>query len=152
MLALDLRFTLADSDLPKVMRACELAGLEPRFPLLDDTVVAFSSTLPPRLKLKGTRLRYFFKESLRGFLPEEIITKTKHGFGLPIGPWLQTHQPLRQIALDSLSDLKKRGLVRPEFVDELTSTHVETHAGYFGTMVWILMMLEHWLKCHRVVV
>jgi asparagine synthase (glutamine-hydrolysing) len=152
MLALDLRFTLADSDLPKVMRACELAGLEPRFPLLDDTVVAFSSTLPPRLKLKGTRLRYFFKESLRGFLPEEIITKTKHGFGLPIGPWLQTHQPLRKIALDSLSDLKKRGLVRPEFVDELTSTHVETHAGYFGTMVWILMMLEHWLKCHRVVV
>src|SRR6266849_9012887 len=36
MLALDLRFTLADNDLPKVARACELAGLEVRFPLLDD--------------------------------------------------------------------------------------------------------------------
>jgi asparagine synthase (glutamine-hydrolysing) len=152
MLALDLRFTLADNDLPKVMRACELAGIEVRYPLLDDTVVAFSAALPPRLKLKGTRLRYFFKESLRGFLPDEIITKTKHGFGLPFGPWLQTHKPLRQLALDSLTDLKKRGLVRPDFIDELTSTHVESHPGYYGTMVWVLMLLEQWLKQRRLVV
>jgi asparagine synthase (glutamine-hydrolysing) len=152
MLALDLRFTLADNDLPKVTRACELAGVDVRFPLLDDAVVSFSATLPPHLKLKGTRLRYFFKEALRGFLPAEIIAKTKHGFGLPFGPWLKTHQPLRQLALDSLSDLKRRGIVRPEFIDELTSTHVESHASYYGTMVWVLMMLEQWLKRHRLVV
>jgi asparagine synthase (glutamine-hydrolysing) len=149
MLALDLRITLADNDLPKVTRACELAGVDARFPLLNDVVVSFSSALPPRLKLKGTRLRYFFKESLRGFLPEEIIAKTKHGFGLPFGPWLQTHRPLRQLALDSLSDLKKRDIVRPEFIDDLISTHVESHASYYGTMVWVLMMLEHWFKRHR---
>jgi asparagine synthase (glutamine-hydrolysing) len=152
MLALDLRITLADNDLPKVARSCELAGLEARFPMLDDAVVSFSSALPPRLKLRGTRLRHFFKESLRGFLPDEIIAKTKHGFGLPFGPWLQMHRPLRQLALDSLADLKKRGIVRPEFIDELTSTHVESHASYYGTMVWVLMMLEHWLKQHRNVV
>jgi asparagine synthase (glutamine-hydrolysing) len=152
MLALDLRFTLADNDLPKVTRACELAGIDVRFPLLDDAVVSFSSTLAPRLKLKGTRLRYFFKEALRGFLPDEIITKTKHGFGLPVGPWLQTYRPLRQLALDSLSDLKRRDVVRPEFIDELTSTRVEVHSGYYGTMVWVLMMLEQWLKQHRHVV
>jgi len=152
MLALDLRFTLADNDLPKVSRACELAGIEARYPLLDDAVVAFSAGLPPRLKLKGTRLRYFFKESLHGFLPEEIITKPKHGFGLPFGPWLQTHRPLRQLALDSLADLKSRGIIRPEFIDELTSTHVESHAGYYGSMVWVLMMLEHWLKRHPFVI
>jgi tetratricopeptide (TPR) repeat protein len=90
------------------------------------------------MKLKRTRLRYFFKEALRGFLPEEIITKTKHGFGLPFGPWLQTHRPLQQLALDSLADLKKRDVVRPEFIDELTSTLLEAHAGYYGTMVWVL--------------
>lgn len=152
MLALDLKFTLTDNDLPKVGRSCELAGVDVRYPMLDDSVVAFSATLSPDLKLKGTRLRYFFKESLRGFLPDEILTKTKHGFGLPIGPWLQTHQPLRQLALDNLSDLKKRGIVRPEFIDELTSTHVQSHAGYYGTMVWVLMMLEQWLKRQRLVV
>jgi len=112
-------------------------------------VVAFAARLPPELKLKRTRLRYFFKEALRGFLPAEIVAKNKHGFGLPFGPWLQTHQPLRQISLDSLADLKKHGIVRPEFIDELTSVHVQSHAHYYGTMVWVLMMLEQWLKRHR---
>jgi asparagine synthase (glutamine-hydrolysing) len=149
MLALDLKYTLADNDLPKVTRSCELARVEARFPMLSDALVAFSARLPPELKLKQTRLRYFFKEALRGFLPDEIIAKTKHGFGLPFGPWLKVHQPVRQIALDSLADLKKRGIVRPEFVDELTSRHVESHAAYYGTMVWVLMMLEQWLRQHR---
>lgn len=149
MLALDLRFTLADNDLPKVTRACELASIDVRFPLLSDSIVTFSAGLSPRLKLKGTRLRYFFKEALRGFLPDEIIAKTKHGFGLPFGPWLQTHGPLRQIALDSLADLKQRHIIRPEFIDELISMHVKRHAGYYGTMVWVLMMLEQWLRQHH---
>jgi len=152
MLALDLKYTLADNDLPKVMRSCELARVEARFPMLNDAVVAFAARLPPELKLKRTRLRYFFKEALRGFLPDEIITKSKHGFGLPFGPWLQTHQPLRQISLDSLADLKQRHIIRPEFIDELISVHVKNHAGYYGTMVWVLMMLEQWLKHHRHVV
>src|SRR5258708_12239773 len=121
MLALDLRITLADNGLPKVTCACELAGLDARFPLLDDALVSFSSALPPRFKLKGTRLRYFFKESLRGFLPEEIIAKTKHGFGLPFGPWLHTHPPLRQLAPDILPDLNNHAVVPPRFISHPTS-------------------------------
>src|SRR5262249_35083113 len=53
MLALDLKYTLADSDLPKVTRSCELAGVSVRFPLLNDALVAFSGRLAPRQKLKG---------------------------------------------------------------------------------------------------
>jgi asparagine synthase (glutamine-hydrolysing) len=149
MLALDLRYTLADNDLPKVVRSCELARVDARFPLLADSIVAFSARLAPRLKLRGTRLRYFFKEALRGFLPDEIITKTKHGFGLPFGRWLQAHRPLQHLAMDSLTDLKRRDIVRPEFIDELTALRVASHADYYGTMVWVLMMLEQWLKHHR---
>jgi asparagine synthase (glutamine-hydrolysing) len=108
--------------------------------------MAFSATLPAQLKVKGTRLRYLFKEALRGFLPGEIITKTKHGFGLPFGPWLEAHRELRQIAFDNLADLKQRGIVHPAFIDELCSRHVAAHASYYGTMVWVLMMLEQWFK------
>jgi asparagine synthase (glutamine-hydrolysing) len=144
MLGLDLKYILADNDLPKVSRSCELAALEIGFPMLDDAVVAFSARLAPSLKLNGTRLRYFFKQALRDFLPREILNKKKHGFGLPLGPWLQTHRPLRDLALDSLSDLKKRSIIQPVFIDELMSVHVDRHAGYFSSMVWVLMMLEQW--------
>ena len=149
MLALDLRFTLADNDLPKVIRSCELAHVDVRFPLLDDALVAFSARLAPDLKLKRTTLRYFFKEALRGFLPDEIIAKKKHGFGLPFGLWMQSHAPLQQIAMDSLAALKKRRIVRSDFIEQLTSLHVRAHPSYYGTMVWVLMMLEQWLSQRR---
>ncbi|QBE63614.1 asparagine synthetase B family protein [Pseudoduganella lutea] len=146
MLALDLKITLADNDLPKVMKACELAGVEVAFPFLNDAMVAFSAGLTPQQKLNGTQLRWFFKEALKGFLPPEIITKQKHGFGLPFGVWLQEHKALQDLASDSLTDLKKRGIVRGDFIDQLTGTHLREHAGYHGTMVWVLMMLEQWFR------
>ncbi|MGE5522219.1 MAG: asparagine synthetase B family protein [Rhodospirillaceae bacterium] len=151
MLALDLRFTLADNDLPKVRRSCELAGVDVQFPLLHDSLVAFSARLPPQLKLRGTRLRYFFKKALRGFLPDEVISKTKHGFGLPFGLWLQTHRELREIAMDSLSDLKQRDVIRSGFLDELMSARVAEHPAYYGTMVWVLMMLEQWFDQRKAI-
>jgi asparagine synthase (glutamine-hydrolysing) len=149
MLALDLKYTLADDDLPKVVRSCELAGVGVRFPLLDDDLVAFAARLPPTLKLCRTQLRYFFKRALNSYLPQEIIRKTKHGFGLPVGPWLQSHPGLRAMALDSLAVLKKRSIVRPQFIDELTDSHVKHHANYYGTMVWVLMMFEQWVRQHK---
>lgn len=146
MLALDLKFTLADNDLPKVVKACELAGMGGAFPFLNNEMVAFSAGLAPELKLKGTKLRYFFKEALRDFLPGEIITKQKHGFGLPFGVWLQNHKPLQELATDSLNGLKSRNIVRAEFIDKLLGQHLAEHAGYHGTMVWVLMMLEQWFR------
>jgi asparagine synthase (glutamine-hydrolysing) len=148
MLALDFKVTLADNDLPKVVRACELAGMDVAFPFLNDAMVAFSGRLTPRQKLNGQQLRWFFKEALKDFLPHAIITKQKHGFGLPFGVWLQHHQPLQQLARDSLSDLRARRIVRPEFIDALLGQHLNEHAGYHGTMVWVLMMLEQWFRQH----
>ncbi|MDN5935801.1 MAG: asparagine synthase C-terminal domain-containing protein [Nitrosospira sp.] len=149
MLAFDRKFTLADNDLPKVAKACELARMDVAFPLISDEIVAFSLRLEPQLKLKGTKLRYFFKEALRGFLPEEIIAKQKHGFGLPFGVWLQHHKPLQALASDSLSDLRSRNIIRADFIDELLGRHLDEHAGYHGTMVWVLMMLEQWYRQRR---
>jgi asparagine synthase (glutamine-hydrolysing) len=148
MLGLDFRFTLADNDLPKVTRMCELAGVDVAFPMLHEDVIDFSLRLPPDLKLRGTRLRHFFKEALSDFLPAEIIDKQKHGFGLPVGAWLQSDPQLRALASDSLVTLRGRGFVRAEFVDRLLDDHLASHAGYYGTMVWVLMMLELWFQRH----
>jgi asparagine synthase (glutamine-hydrolysing) len=53
MLAFDWRYTLAESDLPKVRGAAELAGIEVAFPMLDDALLAMALRLPPGYKLKG---------------------------------------------------------------------------------------------------
>lgn len=149
MLALDIKFTLADSDLPKVNKSCELAGVEVAYPMLAHTVLDFSTRLAPDFKLKGTRLRWFFKAALKGFLPDAILTKSKHGFGLPFGPWVASHAPLKAVVMDSLQALKQRQIVRNDFIDELCNVHLNQHAGYYGSMIWVLMMLEQWLQQHE---
>ncbi|RFC37864.1 MAG: asparagine synthase (glutamine-hydrolysing) [Candidatus Nitrotoga sp. SPKER] len=149
LLNLDLKFTLADNDLRKVNRMCELAGVAVHYPLLDDDIVTFAAQLPPSLKVKGLKLRYFFKEALRDFLPQETITKNKQGFGLPFGVWMQTYLPLQKLAYDSLKSLRGRGYIKPEYLDALIEQHRSGHAAYYGVMIWVLMMLEQWLQHHE---
>ena len=145
-LAYDWRYTLAESDLPKVRGATQLAGIGVGYPMLDDRLLAFSCRLPDEYKLKGLKLRWFFKEALRGLLPEDIIKKKKQGFGLPFGVWANGHAGLKALAHESLQGTVERGIVRRDFVDELLQRHLPAHPGYYGEMVWILMMLEQWLR------
>jgi asparagine synthase (glutamine-hydrolysing) len=148
MLAYDWRYTLAENDLPKVVGSARLAGVAVGFPFLDDRVLDLSLKLPTSYKLKGLKLRWFFKEALRGFLPDEILTKKKHGFGLPFGPWAVSHAPLNQLAAESLHSLADRGYVRGEFIDTLLKEHLPAHPGFYGELVWIMTMLEQWLRAH----
>jgi asparagine synthase (glutamine-hydrolysing) len=149
MLCLDWKFTLADNDLRKVNRMAELNGVEVRYPMLDDALVEFSTRVPPTLKLRGTSLRYFYKRAMRGFLPDAILDKSKHGFGLPFGNWMRTDPALSAMAEESLRALQRRGIVRSEFIDRVLEEHSTSHAGFFGEMVWVLMMLERWWQAHE---
>ncbi len=148
MLYLDWKYTLADNDLRKVTHMAELAGAGVRYPMLDDEVVELSLRVPSRLKLRGTRLRYFYKSAMRDFLPREILHKPKHGFGLPFGEWLKTSVPLQQLVYGQLEALKGRGIVQDDFLDRLIETHRHGHASYYGTMLWVFAMLEGWLSSH----
>jgi asparagine synthase (glutamine-hydrolysing) len=149
MLAYDWKYTLADSDLPKVRGAAQLAGVSVGYPFLGRALTDFSLSIPPQWKLKGLKLRWFFKEALREFLPPAILRKKKHGFGLPFGHWTLRHDGLRNLVEGSLQGIARRGIVRPQFTAELLTRHLPEAPGYYGEMVWILMMLEQWLLVHE---
>ena len=149
MMHLDLKFTLADNDLRKVGTMTEAAGVEVRYPLLDGRMVAFANHLPVDYKVRGARLRWFFKEALRDLLPEKIINKSKHGFGLPFGMWSTSHAPLAELVGDSLSDLGRRGWIKPAYLNEMLRKQREDHATYYGVMIWVPMMLENWMRAHE---
>ena len=149
MLYYDWKYTLADTDLPKVRGATGLAGMSVGYPLLADELVDFSLRLPSEYKVRNFRLRWFFKEALRDFLPKATIRKKKHGFGLPFGLWATQHARLRNLAGDSLADLERRGILHAGFRDELMGQLLSDHPGYYGELIWILMMLEQWLATHN---
>lgn len=144
----DWRYTLAECDLPKVVGTTSLAGLEVGFPMLDAAMVDFSMRLPINYKLKGLKLRWFFKEALRGFLPDEILTKKKQGFGLPFGVWTARNPALKALAEESVRSLVDRRVMRAPFVDALFGKHLYEHPGYYGEMIWISMMMAQWMERH----
>ncbi len=146
MLFMDWKTTLHDNDLVKVNKMCEMAGVEVSYPLLDQDIVNFSIRIPSNLKLKGQKLRWFYKQAFSGFLPDQIINKSKHGFGLPFGIWLKDYQPLKELAYDSIDSLKKRPYFNRKFLDHAIKMHQSVHAAYYGELIWILMMLELWFQ------
>lgn len=144
MLYMDWKTTLHDNDLVKVNRMCEMLDVEVCYPLLDQRIVDLSCRIPSDSQLKGQKLRWFYKQAMKDFLPDQIINKSKHGFGLPFGIWLKDHQPLKELAYDAIHDLKKRSYFKPQFLDHAVDMHQSIHAAYYGELIWILMMLELW--------
>ena len=145
---LELQVVIADNDLRKVNRMCALAGIEVRYPMLDEEVVRFSAAIPPELLLRGLKLRAFFKRAMAGYLPKVTLGKRKHGFGLPVGPWLAHGTRLQQFAYDSLSSLEGRHLLRKEFVTNARERYRTNPEPINANLIWDLMMLELWVASH----
>ena len=59
--------------------------IDVQFPFLDPALIEFSLGLPDLQKVKGTQLRPFYKKAMESMFPKEILSKSKHGFGVPFG-------------------------------------------------------------------
>jgi len=150
LLYIDIKMTLGDNDLPKVARAAELAGVNVRFPLLDAPLADFSGRLPAHLKVRRLKKRYLFKKATAGLLPEAILRKKKHGFGLPIGLWLKEHPLWRGLAEDVLLDPQtyQRGYFQRSFVEDLFRWMDGDNSTYYGDLLWLFLMCELWHRQH----
>jgi asparagine synthase (glutamine-hydrolysing) len=150
MMHLDLKIILADNDLRKVSGTAEIAGVRVRYPLLDRRLAEFSGTIPAKLKLKGSQKRYIFKEAMRGILPDVVLFKKKHGFGVPIGNWFLQDAGLRSLAQDVLNDsrTRQRGYFRTGFYDRVLDLHRRDHAAFYGEIIWYFVALELWHRQH----
>ncbi len=138
---------LPDGLLIKADRCSMMASLEARAPFLDHELAEYAATIPFNLKLKGTRSKHILKEAARGLLPDEIIERKKHGFGVPLGAWLrQDIEPVRDILLSRRA--RERGLLEMSIVERLIAEH-ESGGRDHNRQLWALLTLEEW---HRVFV
>lgn len=150
LMYLDLKMTIADNDVVKVVRASRLAGVDVQFPYLDRDLVDFTGRLPWFDKLRGRHKRYLFKQAADDILPEAIRNKPKQGFGLPISVWLRRRGRYHELVHDVLlgPSAQVREWVEPAFIRQLIEHH-EQDAWDHAAEIHQLMMLELW---HRDVV
>ena len=146
MLYLDWKFTLADNDLVKVNRMCELAGVDVVYPLLERDLVEFSTKLTSEQKLPEFKLRQFYKDTFANFLSEKTLNKSKHGFGLPFGIWIKENSALNDITTKALESFRNREIIKQSLLDEVVEAHRNVHSSYYGEFIWIIVTMELWLQ------
>src|SRR2546427_2220608 len=73
VLMMDMRLYLENDILVKLDRASMMASLEGRVPLLNNDFVAYATSLPLHMKLRGLRSKFLLKRALRGILPDRIL-------------------------------------------------------------------------------
>lgn len=151
LLYLDMKFTITDNDLRKVTQMVEAAGLQVHFPFLDRDLVDFAAAIPPDLKVRPGKNRYVFKRAMEGFLPDEIIQKSKHGMGLPIARWFKEDKDLNQLLQDTVFSPKARirQFVRGDYLDRLKQAFLADETAYYGDNLWVFLVLELWLNSHQ---
>jgi asparagine synthase (glutamine-hydrolysing) len=120
------------------------ASIESRVPFLDHKLVEFSTALPDELKLHGLTTKRVLREAMKGLLPDEILTRRKMGFPVPLARWLRTDfQPMVQEHLLSARALE-RGLFQPEAVRALVAEHAA--GADHSERLWLLLNLEIWQR------
>jgi asparagine synthase (glutamine-hydrolysing) len=129
--------------LTKVDRMSMAHSLEVRVPLLDHVLVEYVARLPVTYKLRGTTTKYIFKRAFGHLLPEQILSRPKMGFALPLQHWFSNDLKdfLRDVLFDSRS--MQRGYFRPAFVDRLVEEHARGRRDH-SYLLWSLMALELW--------
>ena len=113
MLYWELHYFLTDHNLNYTDKLGMATGVEIRVPFLDKELVAFSTKIPPDLKLKGTTTKYLLKKVMERYLPKEVIYRSKTGFGVPLRLWL-----LHELKPFMEERLSKKALAEVGFWDE----------------------------------
>jgi asparagine synthase (glutamine-hydrolysing) len=81
---------LQDDILVKVDRASMMHSLEVRAPFLDVDLVNFVRRIPSNFKLRRGTTKYILKKALEGILPNEVLYRSKKGFGIPAAAWFRS--------------------------------------------------------------
>jgi asparagine synthase (glutamine-hydrolysing) len=141
---IDIHTYLPDDILSKVDRTSMAVSLESRVPLLDHVLMEFVATIPSSLKLRHGVGKYILKQAMANALPEQILTRQKMGFGVPLGAWFRNE--LRDMTRDVLLSrtANARGLFRPGAVEELIRIH--DSGRDCSARLWTLVCLELWMR------
>jgi asparagine synthase (glutamine-hydrolysing) len=136
---------MLDYILVKVDRCTMMHSLEARAPFLDRDFAEFASRLPANMKLRGLTRKYLLKKALADVLPQEILTRNKRGFLIPVARWLR--DKLKPLVEDLLGEahLRRQGLFDPKVVRGLINEHDSGRVDRRKEL-WTLLVLQLWLK------
>lgn len=145
LLYLNLRTYLHDDLLVKTDRMTMAHSLEARSPFLDRELIEHVSALPPTMKATIRSRKRLLKAVAAPVLPDSIINRRKHGFGVPLARWLRGDllMPFRDLVLQP--DGRVAEVLDVRRLERLLNRHVERKVDA-ASVLWGVLVLEIWLR------
>jgi asparagine synthase (glutamine-hydrolysing) len=140
ILAVDTYYGLPNQMLQKVDLASMHNSLEVRVPFLDTEIVEYALGLPTDYKITSRDRKRVLKKAFEDLLPQEILSRSKQGFEMPIGEWFKSelYNDFRTAISDSNSPL-----LDAETALSLHDQHVSGNRDY-EWFLWNAYVFAKW--------
>ena len=141
----DLKFWLPGDILTKVDRTSMAVSLEAREPLLDHRLIEFAASLPEAMRIRGGQGKWLLKQTMKRYLPDDILFRQKQGFVTPVSAWFRGPLAGQARGIAAASSLGQLDWFDAKVISRLAEDHVVGKADH-GRLLWQLLMLDRSLK------
>jgi len=140
----DMNLVLPNDMLFKTDSMSMMHSLEVRVPMLDHETVNLVASLPIHYKIRKNSQKYILKQVFGYLLPNETLTKPKHGFEVPLQQWLQ--QDLKHLMVEYLSKeaLSKHNLFNISTINNLMAQLNSFNPSDSAFHLWNLIVFQYW--------
>ncbi|NMC58998.1 MAG: asparagine synthase (glutamine-hydrolyzing) [Candidatus Methanofastidiosa archaeon] len=123
-------------------------SLEGRIPFLDKEIVDISFKMPFELKYKGGVGKYILKKLAKKYLPQEVLTKPKKGFGS--GVFFSFNEEIQELCKKALCDgnAVRDGFVDKDYIDKIIMRPPQRELVKHYSLMWSLLSFEVWYNIY----
>ncbi|MEO7914163.1 MAG: XrtA/PEP-CTERM system amidotransferase, partial [Novosphingobium sp.] len=137
----DLKFWMPGDILTKVDRTSMAVSLEAREPLLDHRLIEFAASLPESVRIRGGQGKWLMKQTMRRYLPDDILFRPKQGFVTPIAQWFRGPLAGAARGIATSAPLARTGWFNSARLAVVAEAHIAGRADH-SRLLWQLLMLD----------
>jgi len=143
----DFNLVLPNDMLRKVDMMSMANSLEVRTPFLDHNLVEYVFSLPSNYKINSKDKKVLLKEAFKEDLPEEIFTRKKHGFEVPLLKWFKTDlkNELKEVVFNK-EKVIEQNILNWDVIEEIEKDLNSSSPKDAVMETWALYVFQKWYE------
>ena len=118
-------------------------------PFLDKNIIDYSFSLPSHFKINSTSRKRILKNAFNDLLPDEIFSRPKHGFEVPLLMWFK--KDLKHLIEDKILSedfIKEQGIFNYKEISSLKQKLNSPNPHDSPAKIWAIIVFQKWWTKH----
>jgi asparagine synthase (glutamine-hydrolysing) len=120
-------------------------SIEARVPFLDPDMIDLVMNIDPSIRMRYNDPKYLLKESIKEFIPNELLRKPKTGFVIPEAEWIRTILREKVEYLLGERYLLEQGIFDKNIYKDIVLPHMKNNKNNH-CKIWTLLMFQLWYE------